>query len=81
MDLPPAVAMATAIVSVMTGIPARRDVAHDRRNHACAAACGRSPVSRRSCSRPLRGGIKTVLIPEENAKDLMEISESNQERP
>jgi ATP-dependent Lon protease len=24
----------------------------------------------------LRGGIKTVLIPEENAKDLMEISES-----
>jgi hypothetical protein len=41
----------------------------------CAAACGRSPVSRRRLAA-LRGGIKTVLIPEENAKDLMEISES-----
>jgi ATP-dependent Lon protease len=29
----------------------------------------------------LRGGIKTVLIPEENAKDLQEIPENVKERP
>src|SRR5437868_9234714 len=38
------VAMATAIISVMTGIPVRRDLAMTKSR--CAAACGRSPVSR-----------------------------------
>jgi hypothetical protein len=30
-------AMATAIISMMTGIPVRRDLAIDRRNHAARA--------------------------------------------
>jgi ATP-dependent Lon protease len=69
------VAMATAIVSVMTGIPARRDVAMTGE----ITLRGRVwPIAglKEKLLAALRGGIKTVLIPEENAKDLMEISES-----
>jgi len=44
------VAMATAIVSVMTGIPIRRDVAMTCESRS-GAGCFRSAVSRRSCSR------------------------------
>jgi ATP-dependent Lon protease len=69
------VAMATAIVSVMTGIPARRDVAMTGE----ITLRGRVwPIAglKEKLLAALRGGIKTVLIPEENAKDLVEISES-----
>src|SRR5262252_2271483 len=55
--------MVTAIVSVMTGIPVRRDVAMT------------GEITLRGRVLPI-GGMKTVLIPEENAKDLVEISES-----
>src|SRR5262245_5920055 len=69
------VAMATAIVSVMTGIPVRRDVAMTGeitlRGHVWPIAGLKEKLL-----AALRGGIKTVLIPEENAKDLVEISES-----
>jgi ATP-dependent Lon protease len=69
------VAMVTAIVSVMTGIPGRRDVAMTGeitlRGHVW-------PITglKEKLLAALRGGIKTVLIPEENAKDLVEISDS-----
>ena len=69
------VAMVTAIVSVMTGIPARRDVAMTGE----ITLRGRVlPIAglKEKLLAALRGGIKTVLIPEENAKDLVEISES-----
>src|SRR5206468_1721408 len=69
------VAMVTAIVSVMTGIPARRDVAMTGE----ITLRGRVwPISglKEKLLAALRGGIKTVLIPEENAKDLVEISDS-----
>src|SRR5216683_3142257 len=69
------VAMATAIVSVMTGIPVRRDLAMTGE----ITLRGRvSPIAglKEKLLAALRGGIKTVLIPEENAKDLVEISES-----
>jgi ATP-dependent Lon protease len=69
------VAMATAIVSVMTGIPARRDVAMTGE----ITLRGRVwPIAglKEKLLAALRGGIKTVLIPEENAKDLLEISET-----
>ena len=69
------VAMVTAIVSVMTGIPARRDVAMTGE----ITLRGRVwPIRglKEKLLAALRGGIKTVLIPEENAKDLVEISES-----
>ncbi len=69
------VAMVTAIVSVMTGIPVRRDVAMTGE----ITLRGRVlPIGglKEKLLAALRGGIKTVLIPEENAKDLVEISES-----
>jgi ATP-dependent Lon protease len=69
------VAMATAIVSVMTGIPVRRRVAMTGE----ITLRGRVwPIAglKEKLLAALRGGIKTVLIPEENAKDLVEISDS-----
>jgi ATP-dependent Lon protease len=69
------VAMATAIVSVMTGIPVRRDVAMTGE----ITLRGRVwPIAglKEKLLAALRGGIKTVLIPEENAKDLVEIADS-----
>src|SRR6267142_2234107 len=69
------VAMATAIVSVMTGIPVRRDVAMTGE----ITLRGRVlPIGglKEKLLAATRGGIKTVLIPEENAKDLVEINEA-----
>ena len=69
------VAMVTAIVSVMTGIPVRRDVAMTGE----ITLRGRVwPIAglKEKLLAALRGGIKTVLIPEENAKDLVEIADS-----
>jgi ATP-dependent Lon protease len=69
------VAMATAIVSVMTGIPVRRNVAMTGE----ITLRGRVwPIAglKEKLLAALRGGIKTVLIPEENAKDLVEIADS-----
>ncbi|MFG1419527.1 endopeptidase La [Xanthobacter sp. V0B-10] len=66
------VAMATAIVSVMTGIPVRRDVAMTGE----ITLRGRVlPIGglKEKLLAALRGGIKKVLIPEENAKDLAEL--------
>ena len=69
------VAMVTAIVSVMTGIPARRDVAMTGE----ITLRGRVlPIGglKEKLLAALRAGIKTVLIPEENAKDLVDIPDA-----
>jgi ATP-dependent Lon protease len=69
------VAMVTAIVSVMTGNPVRRDVAMTGE----ITLRGRVlPIGglKEKLLAALRGGMKTVLIPEENAKDLVEIPDS-----
>jgi ATP-dependent Lon protease len=69
------VAMVTAIVSVMTGIPVYRDVAMTGE----ITLRGRVlPIGglKEKLLAASRGGMKTVLIPEENAKDLVEISDS-----
>ena len=69
------VAMATAIVSVLTGIPVRKDVAMTGE----ITLRGRVlPIGglKEKLLAALRGGIKTVLIPEENAKDLAEIPDN-----
>ncbi|MGZ8371594.1 MAG: endopeptidase La [Rhodoplanes sp.] len=69
------VAMVTAIISVMTGIPVHRDVAMTGE----ITLRGRVlPIGglKEKLLAALRGGIKTVLIPEENAKDLVEISDN-----
>jgi len=68
------VAMATAIISVLTGIPVRKDVAMTGE----ITLRGRVlPIGglKEKLLAALRGGIKTVIIPEENVKDLAEISE------
>jgi ATP-dependent Lon protease len=69
------VAMVTAIVSVMTGIPIVRDVAMTGE----ITLRGRVlPIGglKEKLLAAQRGGIKTVLIPEENAKDLVDVNES-----
>jgi ATP-dependent Lon protease len=69
------VAMVTAIVSVLSGIPVRRDVAMTGE----ITLRGRVlPIGglKEKLLAALRGGIKTVLIPEENAKDLTEIGDN-----
>ncbi len=69
------VAMVTAIVSVMTGIPVRRDLAMTGE----ITLRGRVlPIGglKEKLLAASRGGMKTVLIQEENAKDLVEISDT-----
>jgi len=69
------VAMCTAIVSVLTGIPVRRDVAMTGE----ITLRGRVlPIGglKEKLLAALRGGIKTVLIPKENEKDLAEIPDN-----
>jgi len=69
------VAMATAIVSVLTGIPVRKDVAMTGE----ITLRGRVlPIGglKEKLLAALRGGITKVLIPEENAKDLADIPEN-----
>ena len=64
--------MATSIISVMTGISVRRDVAMTGE----ITLRGRIlPIGglKEKLLAALRGGVKTVIIPEENAKDLAEI--------
>jgi ATP-dependent Lon protease len=68
------VAMATAIISVLTGIPVRKDVAMTGE----ITLRGRVlPIGglKEKLLAALRGGIKTVLIPEDNVKDLADIPE------
>ncbi len=69
------VAMVTAIVSIMTGIPVRSDVAMTGE----ITLRGRVlPIGglKEKLLAALRGGMKKVLIPEENAKDLAEIPDN-----
>ncbi|ADJ23757.1 MAG: endopeptidase La [Hyphomicrobium denitrificans] len=66
------IAMTTAIISVLTGIPVRKDVAMTGE----ITLRGRVlPIGglKEKLLAALRGGIKTVIIPDENAKDLAEI--------
>jgi ATP-dependent Lon protease len=66
------IGLVTAIVSTMTGVPVRRDVAMTGE----VTLRGRVlPIGglKEKLLAALRGGIKTVLIPDENEKDLAEI--------
>ncbi|EUK18644.1 endopeptidase La [Commensalibacter papalotli (ex Servin-Garciduenas et al. 2014)] len=68
------VAMATSIVSAMTGIPIRRDVAMTGE----ITLRGRVlPIGglKEKLLAALRAGIKTVFIPKENEKDLVDVPE------
>jgi ATP-dependent Lon protease len=66
--------MVTAIISVMTGIPVKKDVAMTGE----ITLRGRVlPIGglKEKMLAALRAGIKTVVIPEENVKDLTEIGD------
>jgi ATP-dependent Lon protease len=68
-------AMATSIISVITGIPVRRDVAMTGE----VTLRGRAlPIGglKEKLLAALRAGIKTVIIPADNEKDLAEIPDN-----
>ncbi len=71
-------AMVTSIVSVLTGIPVRKDIAMTGEVSLRGNAMPIGGLKEKLLAA-LRGGIKTVLIPEENVKDLAEIPDNVKE--
>lgn len=69
------IAMTTALVSSLTGIPVRADVAMTGEITLRGEVTAIGGLKEKLLAA-LRGGIKTVLIPEENVKDLQEIPEN-----
>ena len=68
-------AMTTAFVSAMTGIPVRGDVAMTGEITLRGEVTAIGGLKEKLLAA-LRGGIKTVLIPADNAKDLQEIPDN-----
>ena len=68
-------ALTTAFVSALTGIPVRGDVAMTGEITLRGEVTAIGGLKEKLLAA-LRGGIKTVLIPEENAKDLQDIPEN-----
>ncbi|QNP59543.1 endopeptidase La [Paenacidovorax monticola] len=68
-------AMTTALVSALTGIPVRGDVAMTGEITLRGEVTAIGGLKEKLLAA-LRGGIKTVLIPEENVKDLQEIPDN-----
>lgn len=68
-------AMATAFVSALTGIPVRADVAMTGEITLRGEVTAIGGLKEKLLAA-LRGGIKTVLIPQENVKDLQEIPDN-----
>ena len=76
MDGPSAgVAMVTSIVSVLTQIPVRKDIAMTGEVTLRGNVLAIGGLKEKLLAA-LRGGVKTVMIPEENAKDLPEIPDN-----
>ncbi|SPJ27179.1 endopeptidase La [Falsiruegeria mediterranea] len=71
-------AMVTAIVSVLTGIPVRKDIAMTGEVTLRGNASAIGGLKEKLLAA-LRGGVKTVLIPQENEKDLPEIPDNVKE--
>ncbi|KFE35443.1 endopeptidase La [Thioclava atlantica] len=69
------IAMVTSIVSVLTGIPVRKDVAMTGEVTLRGNVLAIGGLKEKLLAA-LRGGIKTVLIPQENEKDLAEIPDN-----
>lgn len=72
------VAMCTAIVSVLTGIPVRADVAMTGEITLRGEVLPIGGLKEKLLAAH-RGGIKTVLIPDENSRDLTEIPDNIKE--
>ncbi len=73
------IALTTALVSTFTGIPVRPDVAMTGEITLRGEVLAIGGLKEKLLAAQ-RGGIKTVLIPEENAKDLAEIPEAVKNR-
>jgi ATP-dependent Lon protease len=73
------IAMTTALVSALTGIPVRADVAMTGEITLRGEVLGIGGLKEKLLAAH-RGGIKTVLIPEENTKDLTEIPDNIKNR-
>ncbi|WP_281826832.1 endopeptidase La [Jannaschia rubra] len=71
-------AMVTSIVSVLTQIPVRRDIAMTGEVSLRGNAMPIGGLKEKLLAA-LRGGITTVLIPQENEKDLVELPDSVKE--
>ncbi len=71
-------AMVTSIVSVLTGIPVRKDIAMTGEVTLRGNALAIGGLKEKLLAA-LRGGVKTVLIPEENEKDLADIPDNVKE--
>jgi ATP-dependent Lon protease len=69
------IAMTTAFVSALTGIPVRADVAMTGEITLRGEVTAIGGLKEKLLAAH-RGGIKTVLIPEENVKDLQDIPEN-----
>jgi len=69
------IGMVTAIVSLLTGIPVRRDIAMTGEITLRGRVLMIGGLKEKLLAA-LRGGIRTVLIPEDNVKDLAEIPAS-----
>ncbi|MBD3678159.1 MAG: endopeptidase La [Rhodobacteraceae bacterium] len=72
------VGMVTSIVSVLTQIPVRKDIAMTGEVTLRGNVLAIGGLKEKLLAA-LRGGVKTVLIPEENAKDLPEIPDNVKE--
>ena len=71
----PGAAMATAIVSVLTGIPIRKDIAMTGEITLRGRVTAIGGLKEKLLAA-LRSGVKTVLIPQENEKDLVDVPQS-----
>jgi ATP-dependent Lon protease len=69
------IAMTTAIVSVLTGIPVKKNVAMTGEVTLRGRVLGIGGLKEKLLAA-LRGGITTVLIPQENVKDLEDIPDN-----
>jgi len=68
-------AMATAMVSVLTGIPIRKDIAMTGEITLRGRVTAIGGLKEKLLAA-LRSGVKTVLIPQENEKDLADVPET-----
>jgi ATP-dependent Lon protease len=69
------IAMTTAFVSALSGIPVRADVAMTGEITLRGEVTGIGGLKEKLLAA-LRGGVKTVMIPEENVKDLQDIPDN-----
>ena len=68
-------AMATAIISVLAGIPVRKDIAMTGEITLRGRVTAIGGLKEKLLAA-LRGGVKTVLIPQENEKDLADVPDN-----